>query len=341
MKPNNEILETCVKKAYLLLEYAIEDANIRIEKKLTEVIVKAYKRSIDKWTSEEEVEFWHAYQVIGLLVKPITAEIVANAKNPPEETIKNKFILFLKGKNREATVNRIALLHISFAILVFAFTIFMHGNWYVVGMILNEQKENSVKLTEKEEQLSLLQESQCENCNLRLEKVRSDISQIKQSQLDNTYFLRDWLRIISIVMINENAKKSVAKSELTQNDIYNIQKASHYGLLNTFMHFLPMFYGLLGSLVFILREMLGMTRVQLYISGTGFRHILRISMGTLAGVMIGLFLTGSLSSESMHTSLSPLTLAFLAGYNIDLLFEVMDRAINAFKNRKTNLEKES
>ena len=95
---------------------------------------------------------------------------------------------------------------------------------------------------------------------------------------------------------------------------------------------LPGLYGLLGACVFVMRALL---------RNTGHRHgigdarivdmlslLLRVSLGGLAGIIIGWFsVPTGLSPNSSPLSISsiPFGIAFLSGYGIETLFSLLDR----------------
>ena len=53
--------------------------------------------------------------------------------------------------------------------------------------------------------------------------------------------------------------------------------------------------------------------------------IMRVSLGGLAGIIIGWFSTNSANLQPSGTATLPLLLAFLTGYGIDVLFGLLDR----------------
>ena len=68
-----------------------------------------------------------------------------------------------------------------------------------------------------------------------------------------------------------------------------------------------------------------------YSKASDVRFRLRVVLGMLSGITVGLIL----SPEALPSSLSaitPLALAFLAGYSVELLFSAMDRLISAFSS---------
>ena len=91
---------------------------------------------------------------------------------------------------------------------------------------------------------------------------------------------------------------------------------------------LPLLYGLLGSLAYILRTLSREIHNVTFTRGSEIRYSLRWPLGMLGGVTVGLFfdpadLTG-------FAVITPLGLAFLAGYGVELLFTGLDRMVSAF-----------
>jgi hypothetical protein len=91
---------------------------------------------------------------------------------------------------------------------------------------------------------------------------------------------------------------------------------------------LPLLYGLLGALAYILRTLSSEIQNVTFTRGSEIRYSLRWPLGMLGGVTVGLFfdpaeLTG-------FAAITPLGLAFLAGYGVELLFTGLDRMVGAF-----------
>lgn len=104
-------------------------------------------------------------------------------------------------------------------------------------------------------------------------------------------------------------------------------------------YILPLLYGLLGSCCYLLRLLIGEVRLKIYSSDTEMSNWARLYLGILAGLAIGWFLRPDsmvsglpVSKESLRSlySITPLTLSFLAGYSVELLFSAMDRLVKAF-----------
>jgi hypothetical protein len=100
---------------------------------------------------------------------------------------------------------------------------------------------------------------------------------------------------------------------------------------------LPFFYGLLGALVWVIRRVSSEIEAHRFLAQSRHQHITRIALGPLAGIIIGLListdLATSVSAISVLKTLSPIGLAFIAGYSIELLYSFLDRIVDSFIGR--------
>ncbi|WP_134940948.1 MULTISPECIES: hypothetical protein [Ralstonia solanacearum species complex] len=86
--------------------------------------------------------------------------------------------------------------------------------------------------------------------------------------------------------------------------------------------FLPFFYGLLGSAVFLMRNVANVRTPAM----EWFPIVMRISLGGVAGIVIVWFSSATTPGLENVGSLSvPFAAAFLTGYGIDVLFTLLDR----------------
>jgi hypothetical protein len=91
-------------------------------------------------------------------------------------------------------------------------------------------------------------------------------------------------------------------------------------------YILPLLYGLLGAFIFVLRSLLGEIKSITYTYDCEIRYRLRLTLGALGGMIIGWFLKPE--DVQMSASVSSMALAFLMGYNVDVLFTLMDKIID-------------
>ena len=104
------------------------------------------------------------------------------------------------------------------------------------------------------------------------------------------------------------------------------------GILQSYI--LPLLYGILGAGTFVLRSLSKEIEEETFSDQKRTQHLMRVSLGALAGILVGWF-SFLIPSEttSFVGSISPLAIAFLVGYNIELFFSLMDRALFSITDR--------
>ncbi len=113
------------------------------------------------------------------------------------------------------------------------------------------------------------------------------------------------------------------EKEKNQLELNNMAAEFVLGALQGYI--LPLLYGLLGGAVFVLRRLSKEIKTLTYSVESNTSYRLRITMGALAGLTIGWFLAPEVGSAD--SILPSVTFSFLAGYNVEILFSVMDRLI--------------
>ena len=96
------------------------------------------------------------------------------------------------------------------------------------------------------------------------------------------------------------------------------------GIIASFI--LPILFGSIGATAYIVREISNQIKTSTFSEVSPVRHLMRATLGALSGVVIGLF-----SNLSNQLSLSPLAIAFLAGYGVESLFSMFDGVVKKFK----------
>ena len=84
---------------------------------------------------------------------------------------------------------------------------------------------------------------------------------------------------------------------------------------------LPFLYGALGACVFLLKR--HSEEIAYEICSPRYSYRIRLALGCMAGVAIG-WVSALVIGEEGQT-LAPQSLAFLAGYNVELLVAALDR----------------
>ncbi|MBX3037645.1 MAG: hypothetical protein KF758_12115 [Anaerolineales bacterium] len=144
-----------------------------------------------------------------------------------------------------------------------------------------------------------------------------------------------------------NALLKQAQADARRESSRQAQLVGQFVLVFLHSYILPLLYGVLGSSSYVLRKLSQQIRdknkdeVEEQVSGQErseqvsehhrIQNPVRISLGALAGIMIG-FIIPANDATSFVGSVSPLALAFLVGYNIEFFFSLMDALTDRLKN---------
>jgi hypothetical protein len=101
---------------------------------------------------------------------------------------------------------------------------------------------------------------------------------------------------------------------------------------------LPLLYGALGAMVFVVRTLSMQARDRLFRREALVSLVLRVFLGMISGLAIGWFwnqsATGPTTAGALTpTTLSPFALAFVAGYGVELFFALLDKIVSTFTNK--------
>jgi hypothetical protein len=104
-------------------------------------------------------------------------------------------------------------------------------------------------------------------------------------------------------------------------------------LLQAFaLHILPVLYGLLGASAYILRRIATEIETCTFAATSIFRYRIRQGLGVVLGLGVGV-LPWNIGVVESDISVSSIALAFLAGYNVDAVFSLLDGWMDRLRNR--------
>jgi hypothetical protein len=103
---------------------------------------------------------------------------------------------------------------------------------------------------------------------------------------------------------------------------------------------LPLLYGALGAMVFVVRTLSTQARDRLFRKEALVSLVLRVFLGMISGLAIGWFWTHDSSPATNAaggpmslSTLSPFALAFIAGYGVEVFFALLDKIVSTFTNK--------
>jgi chemotaxis protein histidine kinase CheA len=206
-----------------------------------------------------------------------------------------------------------------------------------------EDPDGSKKIREARDQMNLLQEQLTEL--EKNEETDSDEILRLRSKLDN---LTNWVNQPGLAnqilgQLNQdierlNEEKTTLnrqkQADFNRETSRQAQLAAEFVLVILQSYLLPLFYGILGAGTYVLRSLSKEIEAETFSDDKGIQHLLRVSLGALAGILVGWF-SFLIPSETTTFvgSISPLAIAFLVGYNIEVFFSLMDRALFSITER--------
>lgn len=154
--------------------------------------------------------------------------------------------------------------------------------------------------------------------NLKIAKLEEEIAQLKSTPEDSETLKRKQQEL-SQTHVNRTLNES-------RNIFFRNTLSADYVLSLLQSYVLPIMYGCLGAFTLILRNIYREFRTGALRKRSYWDCNLRILLGGIAAMFAGTLLADSQSSiSSVGDGLPPMLLAFLIGYNVDILFLLLDK----------------
>jgi hypothetical protein len=352
----SEAEDAAIAESGPLLRFASERVE-NLDSALSLAIAEArIARDNEQWSAEASQKFWFAFAKLCDLIKPVTMDCISAA----HRNIEQRLWWSGKGVAKCSLAERSSRRY--FLVLFMLLAIILPVQLYV-WMCTNVSKKiddmvSSVnqKITQTANEFQQIVSSTripeadgsphkyTKEENLQVDKINAETSFI-DSSVDRIVAEINILRRISMLALfgtgnveiprikesnwyleHENAK---ARFNEAQSAALRIQEASSLwvGVLGSFV--LPIVFGAIGAVAFVIRSISEQMRTATFSQNSPIRHLMRVALGALAGVVVGLF-----NGLSNQLSLPPLAIAFLGGYGVEALFSMFDSLIDKFRQAK-------
>ncbi len=349
-----------VDDAQKLLKYIAKDGGHELDPEVTRQLVQAkYYIAQGEWDAKTEANFWIHYDALVSHIYPVTLESITSIKPDPHSG--------KKGRTRADKAVRWCRISTIASLVILLIVQFYWLLGYNLRSNLNslfdqrEQISQELRVTREQDKsipfLTVIEEG------LSTNSVVKEHAVINQKLDSNLKLLILWNKVWSFGYTFDNNLPFYLKNEYEQGKLRletqlnkefkqsTEQKLQHLKLgqvlykarITLFSNtlaaefaieliqgfILPLLYGLFGAFIFVLRMLLKDIKELTYTPDSDTRYRLRLTLGSLGGMIIGWFMKpDDLNSLSV---LSPMALAFLMGYNVDVFFAIMDRFIENIK----------
>jgi hypothetical protein len=343
--PISEDMGQIILDSQKLTMHLAKSGNVELEPRVTAILVMAKKSLADKeWTVQEENEFLVTYDKLATLAHPVNIDSL-NA-------------IFPQGSNKKGRLVSDADKAVSWYRRYTMVTLVILLVCQVYWLVGHDLRTNLQSLFEERQQTqSLIDQGKDSEPGEPLLAVQL---QVQNQKLDANYkLLMLWNQIWLLGGAFDDAMPKYFQAKFEQEKRYlerdkianaqlldklHLEKNLHqvrmvlfeYILAADFIlesfqaYFLPLLYGLFGAFIYVLRNLMREIKQRTYSHDSEVKFRLRLTLGALGGMIIGWFFQPD--EASGLASLSPMALAFLMGYNIELLFSVMDRVIENIRS---------
>lgn len=350
-KADTLALENSIENALLLIMAASETA-VSLDKGTINCVVEI-KHALKSGTitTDQETEFWIAYQVITQAVFPITIDTVRATYERDKDQKPGLF--FLSRRKYIPLSRRCASNYKLISILTLSLLIGIQIYWYIGWSIMEDIEIQTQTIQELEEELTAinLQESSTKindaTKNIQHAQIEELIEEIREHrEWKNAAFhhLKNWnqtwssLDLITLQPWQEEAFETYSLA--VQRHIEFVAAGNFLAAIVGYV--LPILYGMIGACFFILRQLPKEIEERTFSINSYIGYNLRMAQGPLAGILVSYFFSADqpntlhitknsselISLDPSLGSLSSLAIAFLAGYSVEFIFRFLDKALN-------------
>jgi cation transport protein ChaC len=333
-------LKLSIRDAQLLVAYAVRNNIPEVENAIATIVTSEALYKEGKLESKAQGGFYQAYSTLAAKIAPVTVASLRDSLDEYGVPVKQFF--FFGKKEKRSLAARVAAWHKAWALFVVSMLIIAQGYWLVGnGILLTLAKPtiDEADLTYRYVMLGgsstifpAFPASSPAASPALTRPVDTDPTAWEKNEVAWEFYLRSrwnaatqlepWLH-----WFNRGLKIPKKPDREWADKI--IAKAGHVNdCLQQLL--LPLLYGWLGAMAYILRTVSQQARDRLFRSENQVVWDLRGWLGAVSGLAIGWFCKPSSADVNGLGLISPFALAFVAGYSVDLLFTAMDRIVSAF-----------
>jgi hypothetical protein len=329
---NDPVLSQKLCEAELMMAHAAETGK-KLKPDIIATLTNArYAHASGAWTRALAKQFWSAYSQLCAAIKPVTCES-------------------LTACGCSKIVRQYRIFTICLLLLIVPLSILMFINTSISNEINERIKENNALVVKLHDQI--LPGRVQNDPNAQPGRVPTDIlAQFQQLAASNRslYSLALALNRFTPGIVrdtlpsSEDDKRKVLQLSVpldtmqewsdkikTYQDIRTYAKdvqlnLMFYGAITA--HLLPILYALLGACAYALRSLSQQIRARTYTSTCA--DFARIIIAVIAGLVVGLF-----NNFTQGISLSPLAVAFLVGYGVEIFFSFLDTFLETLRKARS------
>lgn len=329
----------------------LAQSNLSVSPEQFSHLIESSRTPLEDWDADREVKFWKEFHVLAQSISPATIETIEVNSYSANDTPQHKDLDRRLQKRR--VVRQFSWVGLLSIFIVLAVQIYWIIGSNVVARV-TEARAELVKLETKGKALN----SEIMALDERLQRQKARVDD-PDKDIDVRLMTSELNRLTGVDKQELEALKDTANEKI--NTLFATMRLTTIGLPKLFAqagsedhvylefqkilnaaaveYFLPLLLGLLGACVYVLREIFHEIQEKTFLPeyAVGFR--LRLYLGMIAGLTFAWLFAWVIPSDSEASGLgaaSPLAIAFLVGYSVELLFSALDRVIASFSRTKTS-----
>jgi hypothetical protein len=339
---------SAIRNSELLLSHSAEHG-MDIKPEQIKVLTEAkYLLEQNEWSRQIEAEFWIVYKDLSRLIQPVNVESLL-ASTETEIIKPSKIRKFLTGNIKSALSYRSVRMYTLGTLFTMIILLILQIYFFMGTTRLNKIQSSDTRIKELESrtgELMIILGTGSDNKPISLEKERleNELFELNAQKASNIQLLEPWVSLIRKITFAKNPEIVQAEvsdgpqnfaASMLSGPIETIQDAQNYVLILG-LYILPLIFGLVGAFTYVLRELVQEIKDITFSKETNIKYLLRLQLGAIAGLAIGIF-WGDIAKQQQFglASLSPLLIAFIAGYSVEYVFSFIERSTDSFLRRKS------
>ena len=331
---NDELLAQDVEGALLLLSYAAQ-SGIEVDAATAQTVAHSKQLFAAAQLHDDALAaFYLALQKLSAAASPVTVAGLRAAV--ATGAVGGGFSGLFRGTLPESrkAIRWYWLWTVLWLLILVAVQIY----WVIGSTAVTKLKQGNQDLAKAQYELALIKEKlpkgKAVEATIDGRRLVEAIENLRNEKVAYTEILSKWNRVLGFGLsrlrpagVSSDTAAGGAQAEAEQARIQVMLARIPFALLALQVYVLPLLYGLLGACTYVLRMLSRDVHAFSYTPDSHIRYKIRLVLGTLSGLAVTWFFDAGAESVA---SLSPLALAFLAGYSVEILFAAMDRFVTAF-----------
>ena len=309
-------LQESITNALALLNYAAQNSKTVPPDVVLAIILADNANANQQISPQIEADFWTAFIRLSDATKPVTVESLS----PTSEQTANK-------ERRLYSIWSIILLILILPISIAAFA---------TNSIINELGQKAEVVCKREPGLKCATPALSGvPAGYPKDQELTDPIDLKAT-IELMYFRIRWLDRLLLYQYSINKIDDVFGHGALAGDfqaaIYygrDLKERADLGYVVLTAYILPVLYAMLGAVAYGLRNLSDNVTARTIVPSSLIRSKVRFRLAILSGVVVGLF-----TDFSKGISLSPLAVAFLIGYSVEIFFSFLDAIVEAAKKMR-------